>query len=233
MGLENKEGSHLPDVQFSRAQQGPKTVLPFGFNIGALITETMLVFIQGLFLGDDLPHKFSYNDKDVEPERRIQIIDHLGFSQLDLGMDPIIVIKRGPVTALNRGGLGRFSEISMTGEKYKKLDLVSCGLNIRVYGDYSHVELYSSLIFNALTFLTEPLKKFTIYSVGSPTMSDLVAVRKDSKTASWVCTISAGIVKEVGVSVDRTHFPILRNMIFKSSQVFDPIYGERAIVIIS
>jgi len=232
MGIENEYGSKIPEVEFSKAQQPPDTVLPSGFNIGALITETILVFIQGLFMGDNLPHKFSYYENDIPQDKRIKIMDAAGFPNLNVGTDPAIVVRRGTVSALGRGGLNRHLSVSMVDTKLSKIDLISCGISVRIYGDYSSVELYSSLIFMAFTFLTEPLKKFTIYSVGNPSMSEIVAVKRDSKIATWVCTVGFQILKEIVAEIDRRHFPKLRNMVFKASQVFDP-NSNKAIITLS
>lgn len=227
MSLENKDGDKIPKVDFSRAGEPAKELFPFGYNIGASITETILVYLQGLFMTNPyLDHKFEYNDHS-----KIKIIDQGAFSELEIDRDPVIVVERGGVQALGRGGLNNLLSVSTPTGDEERIDLFSCPVNIKVYADYAHAEQYASLIFFALNFLTEPLKKFTIYKVQPPVMSGIRVYEKDSKPSIFFTAVSVTLIKEGYVKISRKHHPVLRNFVFKGRQVFEN--GNRIIVRIS
>jgi hypothetical protein len=227
MGLENRDGAKFPEFDFSRPDTPAKPVLPFGFNIGAAITETMLVYIQGLFMdNENLDHRFEYSDKSA-----IKIVDQGGFAQLELNYDPIIVVERGSVQSMGRGGMNNLLSVATATGVEERVDLFTCPINIKVYGDYSHVEQYASLIFLSLTFLTEPLKKFTIYRVQPPSMSAMRAVSRDSKVPMFTCAVSTVVIKEGYVKISPKHHPVLRKFAFKGRQIFES--GDRVIIRIS
>jgi len=220
----------IPEIKLTRPQQDPVELFTFGYNIGASIVETLLVYLQGIFMTtDNLDHRYSYNEK----ESKIRIIDQGSFMEESLNIDPVIVVERGQVNTMNRGGLNRLAHLDWNTGDIEKLELFSCPVQVKVYGKYSHVEQYASLIFSALTFLTEPLRKFTIYSVRNPVMSGMRLVRRDSKPQLWSCVVSAMFLKEGMATIRRKDHPVLRVFAFKSRQVFDTGITDKVIIRIS
>lgn len=227
MALSNKDGQKIPKVDFARIGEFPRELFPFGYNIGAAISETILVYLQGLFMDDpNIDHNFEYSDKSP-----IKIVNQGAFAQLELGTYPVIVVERGTIQGMGRGGINNLLSWDVVKGSMEKVDLFNCPVNIKVYADYTHAEQYASLIFMSLSFLTEPLKKFTIYKVQPPQMSGLRLIKRDSKPAFYTASVSTVVFKEGYVKISPKHYAVLRKFAFKGRQVFAS--GDRVIIRIS
>lgn len=228
MAKANEGRSKIPEISLTRAQQDPELLFNFGYNISACIVETLLVYLQGIFMTTkDLDFNFDYTDNSP-----IKIVDQGAYSKLELGTDPVIVVERGTIQAMGRGGLNNMVSLDVKTGTIEKADLFHCPVSIRVYGDYTHVEQYASLIFLSLTFLTEPLRKFTIYRVQQPSMGNIQAVKRDSKVPLFMCPVNVSLLKEGSTIIESKDHAVLRKLAFKGRQVFDS-RGDRIIIRIS
>lgn len=229
MSIANETGTKIPEVIFSRPQQPPQNLFNFGYNIAASIVETLLVYLQGIFTTTpELDHHFSYDDTS-----KIKIVDQGAFPSLELGIDPIIVVERGGISAMGRGGINSMVSLEWTTGKMVKAELFQCPVMIKVYGDYSHVEQYTSLIFLSLVFLTEPLRKFSIYRASQPSMGNIQAVQRDSKIPLFVSSVSVALFKEGTATIETKDHAVLRRFAFMGRQVFATGVGDRVIIHLS
>lgn len=229
MSTANQNGPKIPEVIFTRPQQDPALLFPFGYNIAASIVETLLVYLQGIFMTtQELDHNFDYTDTS-----KIKIVDQGAFPKLELGTDPIIVVERGGIQAMGRGGINSMVSLDWNTGKIVKADLFQCPVMVKIYGSYAHVEQYASLIFFSFKFLTEPLKKFSIFHIGQPAMSNMQTVQRDSKVALYVSSVSATIIKEGAATIESKDHAVLRALAFKGRQVFASGTGERVIIRLS
>lgn len=219
-------------IDFGHGQPGPKPLAEHGYNIGKMLSRTMLEYTQGLFMNQNLPHQFSY-DENQSRDNKIWVVNPNSHLELDSNAYPRIVSYRGTVNPMGKGGINNMASLNQYDGSEKKTDMFSCNMTFRIYGAYQDAERYASLLFMSLRFLTEPLKMFTIFKVGTPTMSDVKPYRKDVKPSLHYATVSVTIFKEGSVLISPKHLPVLRSFSFKCSQVFDATTGNKVIVRIS
>ena len=219
-------------IDFGPAQSGPKPTAEYGYNIGNMISRTVLEYIQGLFMRPGLPHQFSYDENELRG-KRIYIVNPQSNVELDNDAYPRIVVERGRVSAMGRGGLDNLLSLNQNTGEETKIELFSAPVTIRFYGTYRDIELYSSLVFMSLRFLTKPLRYFTIFKVGNPSMDQIRPYKVDVKPALFATTVDTIMYKEGTTMIQENHWPILRSFAFKCAQVFDTNTGTKVIVRIS
>jgi len=134
---------------------------------------------------------------------------------------------------MGKGGFNNMVSLDWYTGKMIKAELFQCPMMIKVYGDFAHVEQYTSLIFCSLVYLTEPLRKFGIYRVSQPSMGNIQAVQKDSKIPLFVSSINVVLLKEGTATIETKDHAVLRAFAFKGRQVFASGVGDRAIVRLS
>ena len=224
----------VPVIDFSPPQKGPMPIVEdaFGFNISKSISRTMIFYTQGLFLRPGLPHRFSHNESVLQNER-IHIVNPNSDLQLNSDQYPRIVVQRGRLSGMGRGGIGNFLKLDQyTGDK-THIDLFQCPVQLRFYGTYQDVELYSSMVFLSLRFLTKPLRLFTIFKVGNPSLDKITPYKSDVKNPIWMTSIDVMVWKEGLSIISEEHLAQLRGFAFKCVQTFHPMTGNKVKVTIS
>lgn len=219
-------------IDFGPAQSGPKPTADYGYNIGNMISRTILEYTQGLFMRPGLPHQFSHDENELRG-KRIYIVNPQSNVELDRDAYPRIVVERGRVSAMGQGGLDNLLALDQKTGTEQKIELFSAPINFRFYGLYKDIELYSSLVFMSMRFLTKPLKLFTIFKVGNPSMDGLRPYISDVRPAIFTTSVDVMVYKEGTATIQENHWPILRSFAFKCAQVFDPNTGTKIIVRIS
>lgn len=219
-------------IDFGKAQAGPRPTAEYGYNIGNMISRTMLEYTQGLFMHPGLPHQFTY-DENTLTGKRIYIVNPQSYLELDADAYPRIAVERGRISAMGRGGLDNLLFLNQNTGEETKIELFSAPVTFRIYGTYRDIELYSSLLFMSMRFLTKPLRYFTIFKVGNPSMDQIRPFKVDVKPALFVTTVDVMVYKEGTTVIQESHWPILRKFAFKCSQVFDTNTGGKVIVRLS
>lgn len=219
-------------IDFGPAQSGPKPTGDYGYNIARMLSRTMLEYTQGLFMNPGLPHQFAYDENTLQG-KKIYIVNPQSNVELDNDAYPRIVVERGRVSAMGRGGLDNLLFVNQNTGEETKVELFSAPFTFRFYGTYRDVEQYASLVFMSLRFLTKPLKLFTIFKVGNPSIDQIRPYKVDTKHSLFATTVDVIVYKEGKTVIQENHWPILRSFAFKCSQVFDSNTGTKVIVRIS
>lgn len=232
MGIESSRKSTIPDYTMPITQVPPRELAPFGFNILASINDTILGYTQGIFASTpSLAHDFSHNENSNR-NSRIHITDAGGEDQLNESAYPRIVINTDDLMPMGVTGINSRSGLDFKTGEERKVELFQANVLIQIYGKYTEVQQYGSLLLMTLTFLTRPLKLYTIYKVGKPRLSGLRKYRTDAKGTTWVANIRFNVLKEGSAVITNTNIVTLKKIAFKCRQVF--VSGtSRAIVRLS
>lgn len=232
MGIESSRKPTIPDYTMPITQVAPREVADFGTNIVASINETIIAYVQGLFkYTKKMPHEFNHEENAIRG-KKIHITDPGGEEHLDQSSYPRIVVSTDGIRPLGMTGINSLAGLDFKTGIETKIELFSGNVVIQVYGKYTEVQQYGSLLLMSLTFLTRPLKLFTIYKVGKPSLTGLRKFRPDGKGFIWTASIRLNILKEGSAVISNTNIVELRKIIFKCRQVFTP-GQERVVVVLS
>lgn len=230
MGIDSRNTSTVPDITMPITQVPPEQIYEFGFDIIGLVNDTFIAYIKGLFSSTPgLSHSNSYNET-ANPNKKIHITDPGGNDRMEQGVFPRIVVDSGDFRGLGMTGINSRSSLNFKTGEEGKVEMFSGNVSINVYGKFTEVRQYASLIFMSLTFLTRPLKLFTIYKVGKPALSRVRKFRSNQEATIWFATISLNVWKEGSVSIINTNAPVLQDIVFKCNQVFDMSNQTRVVV---